>query len=122
MFGGIISAVLGGGPVIKQGLEIIDKTVVDKDLKATLTAQFNKLALLNKSVFVTVLLAGPKPALMWVAVFGFAMHFIINPILHIFGLPILEMNTRDLYSLAGLGGFSILGRSWEKVKKATGNH
>jgi len=122
MIGRIITSIIGGSPVINKGLEIIDKRVEDKDLKATLISEFNKLALLHKSVFVTVLLAGPKPALMWIAAGGFFMHYIANPILHIFGLPILELQVQDLYALAGLGGASIFARSWEKVKKATGNH
>ena len=122
MLGRIITSIIGGSPVINKGLEIIDKRVENKDLKATLIAEFNKLALLHKSVFVTVLLAGPKPALMWIAAGGFLLHYIGNPILHIFGLPILELQVQDLYALAGLGGASIFARSWEKVKKATGNH
>ena len=122
MIGAIIGKILGGSPVIDKGLEIIDQKVEDKDLKNTLIAEFNKLALLNKSVLVNILLAGPKPALMWIAAGGFFMHYIINPFLFIFELPILILEVQDLYALAGLGGASIFARSWEKVKKATGNH
>lgn len=123
MLGRIFSAIIGGGPVINKGLEIIEKRVEDKDLKATLTAEFNKLALLHKSVFVTIFLAGPKPALMWIAVIGFFLHFIANWFLTSFtSITPYAITPHELYTLLGLGGFGIAGRVVEKIKKATGNH
>lgn len=118
----IFSFLTGAGPLIDKGIDVIDKVVEDKDLKNELTARFRELAISHRSILVTILLAGPKPALMWTAWAGFTMHYVLNPFFHMFGLPILELQVQDLYALAGLGGASIFARSWEKVKKATGNH
>lgn len=120
---GFLTWLTGAGPIINKGLDIIDQKVEDKDLKNTLQGEFRKLALLHRSLFVTIFLAGPKPALMWIAAIGFFLHYIGNWFLNSFtSIPPYTVDPQDLYALLGLGGASILARSWEKVKKATGNH
>ena len=112
----------GGSQIIDKSLSIVDEIVEDKDLKNKLEAKIREMAISHSSTVVTILLAGPKPALMWTAWAGFTMHYVLNPFFHMFGLPILELQVQDLYALAGLGGASIFARSWEKVKDAAGNH
>ncbi len=119
---GLISKIIGMDNVVNQGFGIVDKLVVDKDLKMQIKADFDQLAIKHRSPFVAIFLAGPKPALMWISVLGFAQHYIINPYLHALNVEVLPMDAQSLYALAGIGSASIAGRVVEKVKKATGNH
>lgn len=80
--------------------------------------EINKIQAGHSSVFV----AGPRPFIMWVCGFAFAVHFILFPILNFglgtFGLPQIavsfDMDTlmTTLYGILGLG----LYRTAEKVK------
>ena len=126
---GLLGKILGTEAVVNGVVSVAKEYIIDKDKWAEFETRIQEAALAHKSLFVTVLVAGPKPFLMWVAGFGFFIHYILNPIMvwvafffNYDSLPIIQINAADLYALAGMGGFSIMARSYEKRHNAQGNH
>ena len=72
----------------------------------------NKAEAQHSSIFV----AGWRPFIGWVCGISFAYHFVIAPIISLFGVPLLAMDMSSLLTV--LGGMLGLGglRSFEKYK------
>ncbi|MCK5235667.1 MAG: hypothetical protein KAR06_01680 [Deltaproteobacteria bacterium] len=102
--------------------DIVDQKVEDKDLANKLKSALNLAALSHHSVIVTILIAGARPALLWVSVIGLFMNFILNPIMAWFGIPIIELDGSTLATMAGTGGFLSVIRSVEKKLKINKVH
>lgn len=126
---GLIGKMLGTDKVIEGVFGVVDQLVPDGDLRAKLKAEIQGKALSHKSVFVAVLVAGPKPFLMWVAGAGFFIYYIFNPIMTWIcfmagfeGVPVIQIDAQDLYALAGLGSASVWARSYEKKHGVQNKH
>jgi len=102
--------------------DIVDQKVEDKDLANRLKAMITTAALSHKSIIVTILIAGARPAMLWTAVLGLFINFIINPIMAWFSVPIIEMDTNTLLIMAGTGGGMSIIRSIEKKLKINKVH
>lgn len=121
--------------LIQPVSQILDKFIVDKDLKAKLQHELNteihkanmaqievnKVEAAHKSMFV----AGWRPFVGWCCAFAMAYHFILQPFLvfaiSVYGitvnLPEFDMSSlmTVLLGILGLGGM----RSLEKVQKVS---
>jgi hypothetical protein len=126
---GLLGRLLGTESVVNGVTSIAKEYIIDKDKWAEFETRIQEAALAHKSVFVTILVAGPKPFLLWVCGVGFAIHYVLNPIMSWVAfffnyptLPIIQIDAADLYALAAMGGFSVGARSYEKKHNAQGNH
>ena len=102
--------------------DIIDQKVEDVDEANRLKSAVTQSALAHGSVIVTILVAGARPALLWVAVMGLFIHFIANPIMAWFSIPIVEVDISSLAAMVGTGTIMSVIRTIEKKLKVNQVH
>ena len=112
--------------------KILDKVVADKDLKEQLAHDIATMAQRHHHELMTAQIEVNKqeakgnwfqsswrPATAWVCVAGFAVNFLISPLLAPFGIDVPQADTSTmlpvLMGMLGLGGM----RSYEKTKGLT---
>ena len=121
---GIVGKLLGidVNNAVNKVHDIVDQKVEDKDLANQLKAEITQSALSHSSIIVTILIAGARPAMLWTAVIGLFINFIVNPVIVWFGIPVIEMDTGTLLIMAGTGGGMSVLRSIEKKLKINKVH
>lgn len=91
----------------------IEKLEIDTEYQLLLKQlEVNKVEAANPSIFVS----GWRPFVGWVCAVSFAYHFVVAPIIAIFGIPLPHFDVTSLLTvLSGLLGLSGI-RTYEKTK------
>ena len=110
------------GKLIQPVTKILDKFIADADTKQKLAHELAKAQIeVNKEEAKGGWFQSSwRPATAWVCVAGFAVNFLISPLLAPFGIDVPQADTSTmlpvLMGMLGLGGM----RSYEKAKGLTG--
>ena len=78
---GFLAKLIGTENVVNRVSGLASEYIVDKDKLAEFETRIQVAALSHKSMLVSLFVAGPKPFLMWVSGRGFAIHYILNPLM-----------------------------------------
>ena len=108
------------GKIIDKVAGHVDKFTLDKEEKAQLIQEVNKIEAGSTNLFVS----GWRPFVGWTCGFALCYHFVLQPFLMFvlfsigkpMELPVFDMSTLTtvLFGMLGLGGM----RSFEKIKKS----
>ena len=111
--------------LIQPVSDILDKFIADKDLKIKLQHELNKEIISLNKLQIELnkedarghwFQSSWRPATAWVCVAGFAVNFLISPLLYPFGIEVPQADTSTmlpvLMGMLGLGSM----RSYERVQ------